>query len=64
MYEAIYKEFGREATDIVRRELTARLNRMPSHIELYAEMCLRQGFKATPDPTMPNVLTRKPQQGS
>ena len=43
MYEGLEKEFLREEIDIVRRELTAKNKRLPSYLELLAELYLRQG---------------------
>jgi len=43
MLEDLYKEFGEEIVHIVRRELTAKNSKMPSYIELVAELYLRQG---------------------
>ncbi len=45
MYKNLEKEFDREEIDIVRRELTTKLNRLPSYIELLAELYLREGPK-------------------
>lgn len=43
MYENLEKEFDRKQIDIVRRELTAKNKRLPSYIELLAELYLQQG---------------------
>ncbi len=43
MLENLYKEFGEEIVHIVRRELTVKNSKMPSYIELVAELYLRQG---------------------
>ena len=41
--DALYEEFGKEPVGIVRRELTAKSGKIPSYIELLAELYLRQG---------------------
>ncbi len=41
--DAIYAEFGRERTNIKRRELTTELRRPPMYLELYAALCLEDG---------------------
>lgn len=43
MFEGLYEEFGKEKVHIVRRELTAKNNRMPTYIELLAELYLQEG---------------------
>ena len=43
MFEALYEKFGEETVHIVRRELTAKNNKLPEYIELLAELYLRQG---------------------
>ena len=43
IFEKLYEEFGREKVDIVRRELTTKNNRIPSYIELLAELYLQEG---------------------
>ncbi len=54
MYDNLEKEFDRKQIDIVRRELTAKNKRLPTYIELLAELYLRQGPQSnkpnTPDP--------------
>ena len=49
IYEGLEKEFPREEIDIVRRELTAKNKRLPSYIELLAELYLRQGSQSNDD---------------
>ena len=43
MFETLYEEFGEENVHIVRRGLTAKNNKVPSYIELLAELYLKQG---------------------
>ena len=41
MFEALYKEFGKERVHIVRRELTAKNGKIPQYLELLAELYLQ-----------------------
>ncbi len=43
---AINEEFGKETVGIVRRELTIKKGTSPSYIELYAELCKREGWNS------------------
>lgn len=43
VYTPIYDEFGKDRTDAKRRELTTKLGRLPSYIELYTALCLEDG---------------------
>lgn len=45
LYLELRDEFGREKTNIARRELTAKNDRLPSYIELLAVLSLRAGYR-------------------
>jgi len=46
LYEPLYKEFGGDVVNRVRRELVAANGKHPSYIELYAALCLKQRQRA------------------
>lgn len=52
MFKSLYEEFGEEEVGRVRREITVKLDRIPSYLELLTELCLRQGPSTPPlEPT-------------